>query len=54
MKLERSANGDSIIASAKSIDVTSEDLRKLADVVDEGDWTVRLGRSGANFRMIIY
>lgn len=52
LKVQRSAEGDSVIAIIKSIDLTADDLRELADLVDT--WTVTFGRSGANFRMIIW
>jgi hypothetical protein len=50
----KSAEGDSVIATAKSIDVTSEDLREMAVIIEKYDGTITLGRSGANFRMIFW
>jgi hypothetical protein len=49
-----SPEGDTVIAYAKSIDVSSDDLRSLAEIVDKYDDTITMGRSGANFRMIIW
>jgi hypothetical protein len=54
LKVETSAEGDSIVASAKYIDVDASDLRKLADIVEDLNWNITFGRSGANFRMIIW
>lgn len=53
LKVETSDNGDSVIATAKSLDVTSAELKELADITGD-DWTISFGRSGANFRMIIW
>ena len=43
---------ESVVATAKSIDVDSEDLKFLAKLV--GDRRITFGRSGANFRMSIW
>jgi hypothetical protein len=53
LKMTVSAEGDSVIAQCKYIDVDADDLRKLADLIGN-NWTVTFGRSGANFRMIIW
>jgi hypothetical protein len=53
LKVEKSAEGDSIVASAKYIDVDSDDLFALASIIGD-DYKISFGRSGANFRMIIY
>jgi hypothetical protein len=53
LTLQKTAGGNSVIATAKSIDVTAEDLRELAEICEMYDGTITLGRSGANFRMII-
>lgn len=52
LKIESSAQGDSVIATAKYIDVTADELKDLAALMD--GWTVSFGRSGANFRMIFW
>lgn len=54
LKVVLSEDGDSVIATAKSIDVDAVDLKKLAGIIDGCDATISFGRSGANFRMIIW
>jgi hypothetical protein len=53
LHLQKSAEGDSIIATAKYIDVDADDLHALSAIIGD-DYKITFGRSGANFRMIIW
>ena len=52
LQVKLSAEGDSVVASARFADFSPNDLRALADMCE--GWTLTFGRSGANFRMIIW
>lgn len=53
-KMSITINDDaSILCIAKAIDVDADDLRKLADMLGD-QWKITFGRSGGNFRMIIW
>lgn len=53
LKLQKSAEGDSIIATAKFIDADADDLHSLSAIIGD-DYKITFGRSGPNFRMIIW